>query len=74
MLFCTTFPISDDDNDDDDDDDDDELVFCGLVDRQKALSFISDWDYCRRSSPSLISDTPQAGFEPVQNVRSDFVK
>ena len=41
MLFCTTFPISDDDNDDDDDDDDDdELVFCGLVDRQKALSFI----------------------------------
>ena len=46
--------------------------FCGMVDRRKALSLISYLDHCQRSSPSWISDTPWAGFEPVQNLSSGF--
>ena len=34
--------------------------FCGMVDRRKAFSLIFSWDHCQRSSPSRISDTPQA--------------
>ena len=47
--------------------------FCGMVDRRKAFSPISSRDHCQRSSPSRISDTPRAGFEPAQNLSSDFV-
>ena len=54
---------------DDDDDDDDEL-FCGMVDRRKAFSLISSRDHCQRSSPSRISDTPRAGFEPAKSLSS----
>ena len=35
--------------------------FCGMVDRRKVFSLISSRDHCQRSSPSQISDTPQAG-------------
>ena len=42
--------------------------FCGMVDQQKAFSFISSWDHCQRSPPSWISDTPLAGLEPAQNL------
>ena len=42
--------------------------FCGMVDRRKAFSLISSRDHCQRSSPSWISDTPRAGFEPAQNL------
>ena len=42
--------------------------FCGMIDRRKACSLISSRDHCQRSSPSRISDTPQAGFEPAQNL------
>ena len=51
----------------------DELMncFCGMVDRRKAFSLISSQDHCQRSSPSRISDTPRAGFEPMQNLSSD---
>ena len=48
--------------------------FCGMIDRRKALSLISTLDHCQRSSPSRISDTPRAGFEPAQNLSSDFVE
>ena len=48
--------------------------FCAMVDRRKAFSLISSWDHCQRSSPSRISDTPRAGFEPVQNLSSGFVE
>ena len=48
--------------------------FCGMVDRRKAFSLISSWDHCQRSSPSRISDTPRAGFEPAQNLSSGFVE
>ena len=48
--------------------------FCGMVDRRKAFSLISSWDHCQRSSPSRIFDTPQAGFEPVQNLSSALVE
>ena len=39
--------------------------FCGMVDRRKTFSLISSRDHCQRSSPSRISDTPRAGFEPA---------
>ena len=48
--------------------------FCGMVGRRKAFSLISSRDHCQRSSPSWISDTPRAGFEPAQNPSSDFVE
>ena len=48
--------------------------FCGMVDRRKAFSIIPSRDHCQRSSPSRISDTPLAGFEPAQNLSSDFVE
>ena len=38
--------------------------FCGMVDRRKAFSLISSREHCQRSSPSQISDTRGAGFEP----------
>ena len=49
-----------------DDDDDDDFFFCGVVDRRKGFSLISSQDHSQRSSPSLISNTPRAGFEPAQ--------
>ena len=48
--------------------------FCGMVDRRKAFSLISSRDNCQRSSPSRISDTPRAGFEPAQNLSSGLVE
>ena len=48
--------------------------FCGMVDRRKAFRLISSRDHCQRSLPSRISDTPQAGFEPAQNLSSGLVE
>ena len=48
--------------------------FCGMVDRQKAYSLISSQDHCQGSLQAQISDMPQAQFEPVQNLGSDFVE
>ena len=48
--------------------------FCGMVNRRKALSLISSRDHCQRSSPSLISDTLRAGFEPPQSLSSGFLE
>ena len=48
--------------------------FCGIVDRRKAFSLISSRSYYQRSSPSRISDTPRAGFEPAHNLSSGFVE
>ena len=48
--------------------------FCCMVDQRKAFSLISSRDHCQRSSPSRISDTQQAGFEPAQNLSSSFVE
>ena len=48
--------------------------FCSMVDRRKTFTLISSRDYCQRSSPSRISDTLGAGFEPAQNLSSDFVE
>ena len=50
-------------------DDDDEL-FLWYGCRRKAFSLISSRDQCQTSSPSGISDTTRAGFEPVQNLSS----
>ena len=53
----------------------DELnCFCGMVDRRKTFSLISRRENCQRSSPSRISDTPQAGFKPIQNLSSGLVE
>ena len=48
--------------------------FCGMVDRWKAFRLISSRDRCQRSSPSRISDTPRAGFEPVQDLSSGLLE
>ena len=48
--------------------------FCGMADRRKAFSLISSQNHCQRFSPSQISDTPLAGFEPAQNLSSGFVE
>ena len=48
--------------------------FCGMVDQRKAFSLISSRDPCQRFSPWWISDSPWAGFEPVQNLSSGFVE
>ena len=47
---------------------------CGMVDRWKAFSLISNRDHCQISSPSRISDTPWEGFEPAQNLSSGLVE
>ena len=48
--------------------------FCGMVDRRKTFSLISNQNHCQRSSPPRISDTPRARFEPAQNLSSGFVE
>ena len=48
--------------------------FCGMVDRRKMISLISSLGHCQRSSPSRISDTLGAGFEPAQNLSSGLVE
>ena len=45
-----------------------------LTDERRAFSLISSRDHCQRSSPSRISDTPGAGFEPAQNLSSGLVE
>ena len=48
--------------------------FGGMIDWRKVFSLISSWDHCQRFLPLRISDTPQAGFEPVQNLSSGLVE
>ena len=48
--------------------------FCGMVDQRKAFRLVSSRDHCQRPSPSRISDTPRAGFEPAENLSSNLVK
>ena len=48
--------------------------FSGMVDQQKAFSLFSSWDHCPRSSSLRISDTPQVGFEPAQNLGSGVIE
>ena len=48
--------------------------FCSMVDRRKTFSLISSRDHCQRSSPSWVSDTPRAGFEPAQSLSSDLLE
>ena len=50
------------------------MINCGMVDGWKAFSLISSREYCQRFSPSRISNTPQAGFEPAQNLSSGLVE
>ena len=53
--------------------DDDELfLWYGWL--KKAISLISSRDHCLRSSPSRISEMPQAEHEPAQNLISGFVE
>ena len=41
---------------------------------ERRLRLIFSRDHCQRFSPSQVSKTLQAGFEPAQNLTSDFVK
>ena len=50
------------------------ICFCGVVDQRKAFSLISSRIHCQRSSTSRFSDTPRAGFEPVQKPISGLIK
>ena len=47
---------------------------CGMLDQQKVSSLISSRAKCCNYSPSQISNTPQVGFEPAQNLSSAFFK
>ena len=46
--------------------------FCDMVDQRQVFSLIFSQDHCQRSSLTRISDTPQAGFGPAQNLSSGF--
>ena len=48
--------------------------FCDMVDQRKMICLFSSRDHCQRFWPSRIFDTPQTGFEPVQNLRSGLVE
>ena len=50
------------------------IFFCGMVDSRKVFSLISSQDHCQRSSLLQISDMPEAGFEPVQNLSLSFIE
>ena len=52
----------------------DDKLFCGIFDRRKVLSLISSRGHCQRISSSQISNTPQVGFQSMQNLISDFVE
>ena len=73
MLVTPNVTVKIELNPKEEDDDGDEL-FCGMVDRGNTFGLISSQDYCQRSSPLRISDTPQAEFEPVQNLSLDFLQ
>ena len=46
--------------------------FCGMADRRKTFRLIFSRGHYKRSLPLRISNTPQAGFEPTENVSSGF--
>ena len=48
--------------------------FCGMVDRQKAVSVTSSRNHCQISSRSRIFDTTRAGFEPAQKPSSGLLE
>ena len=52
---------------------DDNVVFAEWLADERRLCLIFSRDHCQKSSPSRISNTPRARFEPVQNLNSVFV-
>ena len=57
--------------------DDDELTmncFSGMVDGRKMFSLISSRNHCQRPSPSQLSDTPRAGFDPAWALLNEVVQ
>ena len=50
------------------------IVFVVWLTDERCLRLISSRDHCQRFSLSQISNTPRAGFEPAQNLNSDFVQ
>ena len=53
---------------------DDDDLFLWYSWPSNTFSLISSRDHCQRSSPSRISHTPRAGFEPAQNLSLGFDK
>ena len=41
---------------------------------ERQLRLIFSRDHCQKFSPLQVSNTLQAGFQPIQNLTSDFVK
>ena len=50
------------------------IIFVVWLTDERRFSLISSREYCQRSSPSRISDTARRGFEPPQNLSSDFIE
>ena len=48
--------------------------FYCMVNQRKAFNVISSRVRCQKYSPSRISDTPRAEFEPAQSLSSGFVE
>ena len=48
--------------------------FCGVVDRRKTFSRISNQDHCQKFSQSEISNMLRARFELARNLSSDFAE
>ena len=48
--------------------------FSRMVDRRKALRFISSQSHCQRFLPSQISETPRIGLGPTQYLSPGFVE
>ena len=48
--------------------------FCSMFNRRKSFDLIFSHYHCQKFSPFRFSSTPQAEFEPVQNLSSGFGK
>ena len=48
--------------------------FCAMVSRRSVFNLISSQGYCQRFSPSQMSDTLRARFEPVLHMSSGFAE
>ena len=53
---------------------DNELFLAEWLTDERRLRLISSRDHCQGFSPLLIFDMPRAGFEPAQNLSSDFAE
>ena len=48
--------------------------FCRMVDNRKKLNLISSQNHCKRFLPLPISNILEVGFEPTENLISNFAE